>query len=71
MKNMVHRAIEHMEQDRTRAYTLTELRKAARIAIRSQYRLSAGLLASEMVVRGDASKGQAGRYVIAPWLLRD
>jgi hypothetical protein len=59
MKNMFHRAVEHMEKDRARVYTLTELRKAAGITMRSQYRLSQRLLASGMVERamGDGFSG--------------
>jgi DNA-binding IclR family transcriptional regulator len=51
MKNMFHRAVEHMEKEPARVHTLTELRKAAGITMRSQYRLSQQLLASGMVER--------------------
>lgn len=63
MKNMMHRAVEHMEREPSRAYTLTELRKAAGIALRSQYKLSQQLLASGMVERC------VGGYRFHPYLL--
>jgi len=40
MTTMMQRAIAHMERDPSRSYTLNELRKAAGVALRSQYRLS-------------------------------
>jgi DNA-binding IclR family transcriptional regulator len=64
MKNMLDRAMHHMEQDVSRAYTLTELRRAAGIAIRSQYRLSQQLLNSGMVVR------DGGNYRVASHLVK-
>ena len=64
MKTMMDRALLHMERDVFRAYTLNELRLAAGVAIRSQYRLSQQLLASGMVVR------DGGKYRIAEHLVR-
>jgi hypothetical protein len=63
MRNMLDRAMHYMEQDMRRAYTLTELRIATGIAIRSQYRLSEQLLDSGMVVLA------GGRYRIADYLV--
>ena len=62
MKNMMHRALEHMERDPNRSYTLTELRKAAGVAIRSQYRLSEMMLASGMVERHYAAGYSGYRF---------
>ena len=67
MRNMMDRALHYMERDPSRSYTLTELRKAAGVAIRSQYRLSEQLLASGVVVRHYAA-GYSG-YRIAQYLL--
>jgi|KBSMisStandDraft_5_1062788.scaffolds.fasta_scaffold811234_1 DNA-binding IclR family transcriptional regulator len=63
MRNMLDRAMHYMERDPSRAYTLTELRRATGIAIRSQYRLSTQLLDSGMVER------DGGSYRIAEHLL--
>lgn len=60
---MLDRAMHHMERDARRAYTLTELRQATGIAIRSQYRLSQQLLDSCMVVR-DGSKYRIAEYLL-------
>ena len=65
MRNMMDRAMHYMEQDVSRSYTLTELRRAVGIAIRSQYRLSQQLLDSGMVVR------DGGSYRIADHLVRE
>ena len=62
MNSMMNRAIAHMESDPARVYTLNELRKAAGIALRSQYRLSQQLLDSGMVER--ASQPIDGKYAI-------
>jgi len=51
MTRMFDRAVAHMEKAPSRVYTLNELRKAADVAIRSQYRLSQQLLASGMIER--------------------
>jgi len=60
---MLDRAIKHMELEPERFYTLSELRRAAGIAIRSQYKLSEQLLDSGMVNRYE------GQYKFAPHLL--
>jgi DNA-binding IclR family transcriptional regulator len=65
MRNMMDRAMHYMERDARRSYTLTELRRAADIAIRSQYRLAQQLLDSGMVVR------DGGNYRIADYLVRE
>jgi DNA-binding IclR family transcriptional regulator len=65
MNNMMHRAISFMETDPHRAFTLTELRRAAGIAIKSQYRLSTMLLDSGMVIR------DGGAYRFQPYLLAE
>ena len=51
MKTMLDRAMAHVEKNPERVYTLTELRKAAGITIRSQYRLSQQMLSSGMMDR--------------------
>jgi hypothetical protein len=60
MMNMFERAIRHMERDPGRVYSLTELRKATGIALRSQYKLSQQLLASGMVERGRQQQVEGG-----------
>ena len=61
---MLDRAMHHMEKDTSRSYTLTELRRATGIAMRSQYRLSQQLLDSGMVVR------DGGNYRVADHLVQ-
>lgn len=65
MKTMLDRAMHYMERNPNRTYTLTELRCAAGVAMRSQYRLSDQLLESGMVVR------DGGGYRIASHLVSD
>lgn len=67
MKNMLDRTMHFMEQNPHRTYTLTELRKAAGIAIRSQYRLSQQLLDSGMVVREDSKFRIADHLMKSLW----
>jgi len=62
MTTMMQRAIAHMERDPSRSYTLNELRKAAGVALRSQYRLSQQLLASGMVERAYAAGFSGYRF---------
>jgi hypothetical protein len=60
---MMDRAILYMERvDVNRVYTLTEMRIAAGVSVRSQYRLAQQLLASGMVER------VTGGYQVVPWL---
>jgi Mn-dependent DtxR family transcriptional regulator len=59
---MLQRTIEYMERNPARAYTLTELRKAAGIALRSQYKLSEQLLASGLVERHYAAGYSGYRF---------
>ena len=63
MMNMFERAIRHMERDPTRVYSLTELRVATGIALRSQYKLSQQLLASGMVERARQQLVEGGPAV--------
>ena len=61
---MLDRAMHYVEQCPTKGvFSLTELRMAAGISLRSQYRLSEQLLASGMMER------EGGGYILAPHLL--